>query len=156
MKYTAHTFKAQLEIIGINPFVFVPDEILQVIFQQADRVKSPIPVCGTVNGLPYRQTLMKYQGHWRLYINLAMLENSPKRIGETITVSICFDPEKREVPMHPKLRQALDENPAAKQAFDQLIASKRLEILKYMSYLKTEASVERNVVKVMESLANNM
>ncbi|MCE7057317.1 YdeI/OmpD-associated family protein [Algoriphagus sp. AGSA1] len=153
MNCPTHTFEARLDIIGINPFVFVPDEILQDIFMQAGRDKSPIPVCSSINGRPYLQTLMKYQGHWRLYVNLVMLENSPKRIGETIEVSIRFDPEKREVPMHPKLKRALDENPAAKLAFDQLIPSKRMEILKYMSYLKTNASIERNVVKVIANLS---
>lgn len=142
-----------MEIIGINPFVFVPEEILRDIFRQADRDKSPIPVCGTVNGRPYTQTLMKYKGHWRLYINLVMLENSPKRIGEIIEVSIRFDPVKREVPVHSKLMKALEENPVAKRAFDQLVPSKRLEILKYMSYLKTEASIERNVKKVIANLS---
>lgn len=154
MKYTKHTFQAQLEVIGINPFVFVPNEILQDIFRQADRDKSPIPVCGTINEKPYVQTLMKFRGHWRLYINLVMLDNSPKRIGEIIEVSIRFDPEKREVPMHPKLTLAFAENPIAKQAFDALIPSKRLEILRYISFLKTEESIERNVKKVIENMTN--
>jgi hypothetical protein len=38
-----HTFSAVLDIIGVNPFVFVPETILQVIFKQANKTSGPIP-----------------------------------------------------------------------------------------------------------------
>lgn len=90
-RMAAHFFTARLEIIGINPFVFVPDDILADIFRQAKRDKSPIPVKGTVNQLPYTQTLVKFKGAWRLYINMTMLKNSPRRIGEELSMSIAFN-----------------------------------------------------------------
>ncbi|HMQ08867.1 MAG TPA: YdeI/OmpD-associated family protein [Saprospiraceae bacterium] len=156
METTLNSFTAKLEIIGINPFVFVPEEVLTEIFRQAKRDKSPIPIKGAVNGLAYQQTLMKYKGDWRLYVNLAMLKDSPKRIGEEIRVTVQFDPEKREVPMHPKLTKALKENPKARMAFDKLTPSKRLEILRYMSFLKTDESIERNVKKVIANLQEGL
>lgn len=145
-------FEAKLEIIGINPFVFIPDEILLEIFQQSGKEKGPIRVKGSVNGKEYRQTLVKYKGEWRLYINLQMLTNSPRRIGEKITVNIVFDPEERTISMHPKLAQSLDENPVAKMAFEELTPSRRLEIVRYIAHLKTEESVERNVQKAIRHL----
>lgn len=66
---TDYTFLATIEIIGINPFVFVPEEILKFIFEKAGKSKGPIPVKGTMNSIPYTQTLMKFRGEWRLYIN---------------------------------------------------------------------------------------
>ncbi|WP_248875551.1 hypothetical protein [Epilithonimonas zeae] len=69
------TFFAKLDIIGINPFVFVPENILNTIFEISGKNKSPISVKGKVNGVPFTQTLVKYSGEWRLYINLKMLEN---------------------------------------------------------------------------------
>ena len=95
-------FNAQLEIIVGNPFVFVPELILEEIFSQAGKSKGAIPVRGSVNGKLYQQTLVKYSGEWRLYINLKMLKNSPKRIGETIEVEIEFDPSDRTISPHPK------------------------------------------------------
>ena len=68
-----HNFTATLEIIVGNPFVFIPEEILQALFAKANQNKRPIPVCGTVNGRPYQQTLVKYSGAWRLYINMQMV-----------------------------------------------------------------------------------
>jgi hypothetical protein len=45
----SYSFQAELEIIGINPFVAVPPDILQKIFQDSGREKSPIPICGQIN-----------------------------------------------------------------------------------------------------------
>ncbi|WP_241775049.1 DUF1905 domain-containing protein [Chryseobacterium sp. ERMR1:04] len=81
-------FTAQLNIIGINPFVFIPEEILNEIFETSGRNKSPIPVKGTVNGKEFKQNLMRYLGEWRLYINLTMLKDSPRRIDEIIEVVV--------------------------------------------------------------------
>ncbi len=147
-----HLFKAGIEIIGINPFVFVPGPILKELFKEAGKDKGKIPVCGTVNNLPYQQTLVKYRGDWRLYINTSMLKQSPKRIGETITVTIEYDPADRTIPIHPKLMKALRTNKQAKIIFDKLAPSLRHEIIRYIANLKTEASIERNIIKAIDFL----
>lgn len=144
-----YTFSATIEIIGINPFVFVPNEILKHIFEKAGKSKGPIPVKGTVNSIPYTQTLIKFKGEWRLYINTKMLKNSPKRIGEQIEISISYDPEKREIPIHPKLLQALNENEEANTIFQNLRPSLQHEIIRYISHLKTEESIDKNVLKAI-------
>lgn len=149
---TAYTFSATIEIIGINPFVFIPEEILQHIFEKGAKSKGPIPVKGTINTIPYTQTLMKFKGEWRLYINTTMLKNSPKRIGEQIEISIDYDPEKREIPIHPKLSEALNENKEANSVFQNLRPSLQHEIIRYISHLKTEESIDKNVPKAIAFL----
>ncbi|HEX8545561.1 MAG TPA: YdeI/OmpD-associated family protein [Cytophagaceae bacterium] len=145
-------FKAQIEIIGINPFVSVPEPILQNIFNQAGTNKGPIPIRGLINDKPYQQNLMKYLGHWRLYINTSMLKASPRRVGETIEVTILFDEEDRTIHPHPKLLKALNENPEAKAVFEKLTPSRQKEIVRYIRQLKTEESVEKNVIKAIDFL----
>lgn len=151
-KETAYTFTAAIEIIGINPFVYVPDEILNHLFEKAAKSKGPIPVKGIVNTVPYTQTLMKFKGEWRLYINTKMLKNSPKRIGEQIEISIDYDAEKRSIPIHPKLLQALNENTAANSVFQNLRPSLQHEIIRYIAHLKTEESIDKNVLKAIAFL----
>ena len=143
------TFKARLEIIGINPFVFVPETILEEIFRKAGRDKGAIPVFGTVNGKAYTQTLVKYNGDWRLYINTTMLPASPKRIGEVIAVEIDLDTKDRTLKPHPKLLQALEENRDARNVFNSLSPSKQKEIIRYIALLKTEESITKNVQKAI-------
>lgn len=145
-------FKAELEIIVGNPFVFLPAATLQNIFLQAKKEKGPIPVRGTINGRPYTQTLMKYSGEWRLYVNMNMLKKSPKRIGEIIEVEIEFDSADRTIEPHPKLIEALAQNEAANEVFKQLSASKQKEIIRYIANLKTQKSIDRNVARAINFL----
>lgn len=147
-----NTFTAKLEIIGINPFVFIPEDILNTIFETSGRNKSPIPVKGSVNGKEFKQNLMKYLGEWRLYINLTMLPNSPKRIGETIDVSVEYDDSDRSIPIHPDLDRAIKEDPLVLKNFEALIPSRRLELTRYIHHLKTEESIRRNIDKIIRHL----
>ena len=152
MKTTPHKFSAELQIIGINPYVSVPEPILKSMFVQAKKDKGPIQIQGSVNNKPYLQTLMKYAGEWRLYINTVMLEKSPQRIGERIEVTISFDPNKRTIEMHPALKKAIESNKSAKLVFERLPPSRQKEIIRYISHLKTEEKIIANVSKAINFL----
>lgn len=149
---SAIKFKATINIIGINPFVFVPPKILKEIFKQAGRDKGPIPIKGNINGNSYRQTLVRYSNEWRLYINTAMLKNSPQRIGEKIEITISVDTDSREIEMPVNFAKALKANKEAALAFEQLSASRKKEILRYLANLKTKESLERNITKAIDFL----
>lgn len=149
------SFRAPLHLVGINPFVFVPPVILKRIFTDAGKEKGAIPIHGTINKKPYRQTLVKYRGHWRLYVNTSMLANSPKRIGETIAVSVAFDPKDRTVPIHPLLKTALKKNARAKRAYEQQTPSRKKEINRYLHALKTKEALEQNVTRAVQFLAGS-
>jgi hypothetical protein len=150
-----HKFTAVIEIIGINPFVFVPHYILQDVFKQAGKEVGHIPINGTINGKQYKQTLVKYSGEWRLYINTSMLKNSPKRIGETIEITVGFDPESREIKPPTDFINALIKNEEAKTVFDRLPASRKLEIVRYLLRLKTEEVLEKNIKRAINFLLGN-
>lgn len=145
-------FKAKIQIIGVNPFVSVPNEVLSYIFIQAQKDKGSIPIKGTINGSPYMQTLVRFRGDWRLYINMKMLKNSPKRIGETVELSVEFDPIKRMIEPHPTFIKALKDNKEAEIIFNNLRPSLKLEIVRYISSLKTAESVDKNVPKAINFL----
>jgi hypothetical protein len=142
-------FKTALKITGINPFVAVPEQILATIFEQAGKDKGYIPVRGTVNGKEYIQTLVKHKGEWTLYINTKMLKDSPKRIGEEIKIGIEFDPADRIITPHPELLKALNKSKTAKKVFDKLSPSLQKEIIRYISFLKSEESVTKNIDKAI-------
>ena len=145
-------FKANIEIIGVNPFVFLPSDVLLTIFEQAKRNEGPIPVKGKIDGHNFIQTLVKYSGEWRLYINIPMLKVSKKNVGDVITLHFDFDTAERIIPIHPKLTKALEDNKEAKKTFDNLSPWKQKEIVRYINFLKTEASVDRNVMNAIQFL----
>lgn len=147
-----YNFRAQIEIIGINPFVFIPDDILENLFKQAGKSKGYIPVAGSINNNPYRQTLVKYSSFWRLYINTTMLKNSPKHVGNYIDITIAYDAESREIEIPLPFLQALDANEMAKNVFNGMAASKKLEIVRYLARLKTEEALVKNIEKAIHFL----
>jgi len=147
-----YEFIDTLKIIGVNPYLDVPQKILEQIFIDSGKDKGPIPVKRIILAKEYKQTLVKFQGSWRLHINTSMLKNSPKRIGETIQISIAYDPEPRTIAMHPKLKEALQQCPEAQERFDTLSPSRQHEIIRYISRLKSEDSIERNVQRAIDYL----
>lgn len=147
-----HHFTSEIKIIGINPFVCVPDEVVLELLKISGKDKGPIPVRGTIHGVLYQQTLVKYSGDWKLYINTTMLKDSPKRIGETIKIFLEHDPSDRTIAPHPKLIRALDRNLQAKEKFKALTPSLQKEIVRYISFLKTDDSIDRNVRRAINFL----
>jgi len=145
-------FKAEIKIIGINPFVFIPEEALNYIFHQSGKDKGQLPVKMKIDGYEFKQTLVKYAGDWRLYLNTPMRKAAGKDIGDTATFEIEFDIEERIISMNPKLIQALSENKQAKVIFDGLAPYLQKEIIRYIANLKTEESIDHNVKKAIQFL----
>ena len=146
------SFSAKIAKIGINPYVSIPQDILDSIFEQAGKARGPIPIRGTVNGKPFTQTLVRYQGAWRLYINGVMREAAGIDAGDHANIRLEFDPAPRVEPIHPKLADAFAQNKAANSAFEKLNPSRQKEILRYLNSMKTEDSLERNIEKVLRHL----
>jgi hypothetical protein len=147
------SFSAEVKIIGINPFVFVPAKILRDIFLAAGKSKGAIPVKGNLNSNPFLQTLVKYSGAWRLYLNGDMRKAAGAKPGDTVKVKIDVDFNPRITPMHPELQAALRKNKSAKEKFTSLSSSRQKEINRYLNALKTDASIERNVERIIRHLA---
>lgn len=145
-------FKAIIQIIGVNPYVLLPDAVLKAVFKQAGKDKGPIPVKGTIDGHAYTQTLVKYSGYWRLYLNGPMRKAAGKDVGDTAAFTIDHDSTDRSLTMHPKLQKAITENKKAKAVFDALPASRQKEIVRYIGHLKNEESVDRNITRAIQFL----
>jgi len=146
------SFSAIISKIGINPYVRIPENVLLGLFKQADKTKGPIQVRGTVNGKRFKQTLVKYQGVWRLYINGEMRRGAGIDVGDEAHIKIEYDPLPRIESVHPKFRAALSKSKTVKVAFESLRPSRQKEILRYLNSMKSESSLERNIEKVIQHL----
>jgi hypothetical protein len=149
------SFTAKIEIIGVNPYVLLPEEVLNEIFRQSDKNTGAIPVRGTLNGSKFIQTLVKYSGKWRLYLNTPMRKSTETDVGDTVQIEIEYDSRPRTIPMHPKLEKVLNENPDIKLVFEKLSPSRQKEIIRYISFLKTEVAIENNLKRVIQFLNGN-
>jgi hypothetical protein len=146
------TFRARIYIIGVNPYVLLPARELKKVFGQAGKSKGPIPIKGKLNGKLYMQTLIKYSGKWRLYLNMPMRKAGKCDVGDVASVSVEYDARLRETPMPPKLKAALQKNKEAKAAFSKLPPHYQKEIMRYINGLKSVESVDRNVEKAIGHL----
>src|SRR4029453_4928524 len=106
-------FTSVIYRLGINPVVDPPEDVLQALFAQAGRSKGPIRVCGKLNEAEFVQTLVRYKGAWRLYINGQMLTDSGLKGGDSAEIEIVFDPRPRDVPMPEELKAALQRDDKA-------------------------------------------
>src|SRR5215211_52538 len=116
-------FSAIVRKIDINPYVQVPDEILQHLQQGTQKEKGPIPVKGTLQGKSFVATVVKFRGMWRLYLNTPMRQAANVDVGDQVTIGIQFDDAKRTVPVPRELRRAFSKNKRAKEAFQKLSPS---------------------------------
>lgn len=146
------SFHAKIMIIGINPYVLLPLSVLNDIFQKAGKDKGAIPVRLKIAGENFIQTLVKYSGKWRLYLNGPMRKAAGKGVGDMIEIQIDFDAEPRKTPVHPSLKKAFRENKTAKEEFYKLSLSRQKEILRYINYLKSEESVEKGIKRTIDQL----
>lgn len=72
-----------------------------------------------------------------------------------IDIQIDFDEKPRTTPLHTKLRKVFKGKPEVKTAFDRLAPSRQKVILRYINFLKTEESVERNIERVVAHLVKS-
>jgi hypothetical protein len=153
-------FDSKIEIIKGNPYVRPPDEVLQAIFQQAGRDKGPISVRGMLNGASFQQSLVKYMGDWRLYINGNMAKSAGFKfsgsivaiVGREVKVALAFDSKPVTYPMVPQFKKALDGDRRAQAAYNKLTPGRQKEILRYLGFLKSEESLSRNIGRLLQHL----
>lgn len=116
------------------------------LLKQADSEKGPIPVKGRANGAGFQTTIVKLRGKWRLYLNGEMRRQAGIDTGDKASVELAYDPKPPAV----DIALALDKNRKAKIAFAKLTPSRQKEIFRYLNWLKTEETLDRNIKKLIE------
>lgn len=145
-------FSAKILKIGVNPYVPVPVAVLHGLFKDSGKATSPIPVSGTIDGKPFKQTLVRYKGHWRLYLNTPMRKSAGVDVGDTARFRLEFDPRPRVEPVPELLAKKLNKNKRAKDEYTKLSPSHQKEICRYLNFAKTEATLAKNVQIVIAHL----
>ena len=150
-------FRAVIEIENINPYVVVNARCVSRI---RENWRKPLPVRVRINGKPdnpWRINLMPVgDGSFYLYLHGDVREASNTKVGDAVSVELEFDKEYKNGPAHPMpywFSDALNLNRRAKGAWAELIPSRRKEILRYFSWLKTPAAQSRNVQRAIHVLS---
>lgn len=140
-----------------NPYI-------PVTAAQAKRLKpgwrKPLPVLVRVNGKPakaWRINMMPAgDGSFYHYLHGTVRKASKTGVGDKVQVEVEFDAAYKGGPMHPMPRwftSALAKDAAAKKGWDTLSPSRKKEILRYLSWLKSKEARDRNLAKAMQVLS---
>jgi hypothetical protein len=119
-----------------------------------------MPVLVQINGLPdppWRINMMPIgDGAFYLYLHGDIRRASRTKVGDRVTVDVEFDDAYHSGPMHPMpdwFGTPLSKNERAQANWDALIPSRQKEILRYFSWLKSDAAKQRNLEKALHVLS---
>ena len=157
MTVPAQHFRAKMLIRGVNPYVLISAARAKALRAGWRR---PMPVLVTVNGEPtppWRINLMPLgDGRFYLYLAGSVRKASDTKVGDTVTIDLRFDPSYRNGPLHPMpswFSAPLAANAKARRGWEDLTPSRRKEILRYLSWLKSDDARDRNVAKAIRVLS---
>ena len=143
-------FRATLEPVPHGGcFVIVPVEVAEAAgLQYKDRVR------GTVNGAPFRSSLMKYSGVFHMGVHKATLAAADVGHGDKVIVQIERDPEPLPTDRVPDdLSRALRSNQAAAAAFAALAPSHKREHVGFVMEAKKPETRARRIKRTVAALA---
>jgi Bacteriocin-protection, YdeI or OmpD-Associated/Domain of unknown function (DUF1905) len=130
----------------------VPDRVAD-----RSRLRHGARVRGTVNGVPYRSSLMKYSGVFHLGIHKATLSkagiSSPTNAAVKVTIELDDEPLPTDIAPD-DLVAALAKNKRANAAWEKLRPSLKREYVKLITTAKQSATRERRLKKTIYELAN--
>jgi len=144
-----HVFSAKIYKIGIIRFVDVPTEISQSVGEGSTHVA----VRGEVEGVPLQTTLVsRGKGLYRLAIHGDIRKKLRIDAGAVVELVIERDEGSREPLLPPTLVLALRNSPLAQAAFRQMTTALRRQIVRYLTHVKQQSTLERRVVKLVQRL----
>ena len=152
----ALTFSAEVQIVGVNPYVLVNDEQVQALMPGWRR---PMPVLVKLNGTPdtpWRTNMMPTgNGEFYLYLHGGMRKAGRVKVDDVVQVSLRFDDAYRNGPLHDSpewFQETLAESPRATENWAGLAPSRQKEILRYFAALKSDQAKKRNLVQALRVL----
>jgi hypothetical protein len=153
---TALTFSAEVQIVGINPYVLVNDDQVQALRRGWRR---PMPVLVKLNGTPdtpWRTNMMPTgDGEFYLYLHGGMRKAARVKVDDVVQVTLRFDDTYRNGPLHDSpdwFEGALEDSPLAKENWAKLPPSRQKEVLRYFAALKSDQARNRNLIQVLRVL----
>jgi bifunctional DNA-binding transcriptional regulator/antitoxin component of YhaV-PrlF toxin-antitoxin module len=138
----AQRFQATLE----GPGVEVPFDV------RAEFGRARPPVRGTIEGVPFRSTVMVYGGRSYLGFRRELREEAGVDDGDTVTIEVERDDEPRVVTVPDDLAAALARDPAAQAKWDRLSYTHRREHVEAIEAAKREETRRRRVEGALDML----
>ncbi|HEY6764768.1 MAG TPA: YdeI/OmpD-associated family protein [Candidatus Sulfotelmatobacter sp.] len=149
MTKTAVRFKVKIagKEAGAVAAITPPVNVLEVF-----GTRARVPVKGTINGFPFRSSLMPYGGIHMMPVNKALREGAGVRPGDVVEIVMEKDEEKRTVEAPAELRKELAKSRTARANWEKLSFTHKKEITISIRDAKQEETRVRRLAKAMQIL----
>jgi hypothetical protein len=114
--------------------------------------RARVPVRGTINGFPFRTSLMPMNGCHGMAVNKIMRDGAAVEAGDTVSVVMERDDGERIVDVPPLLKEELAKSKIAQANWHKLSYTHRKEIALSISGAKQEETRIRRLAKAMDVL----
>ena len=114
--------------------------------------KLRVPVCGTINGHPYRTTICHMGGEPFIGISKALREAAGVNIGDIVEVTMQLDTAERTVEVPDDLIALLKTNPQAEERFESSSYTHRKEFVQWITSAKRPETRESRLQRTVEML----
>lgn len=139
-------FKAKIQgkeagvVAAITPPVDVPETF---------GTRGRVPVRGTINGFPFRSSLMPCGGPHMMPVNKTLCRVAGAGPGDIVEVVIERDLEERTVEAPPELKKELAKSKAAQANWEKMSFTNKKEMANSILGAKQEETRVRRLAKVM-------
>lgn len=144
-----HSFRAAIEQAeGGGAFVTVPFDVEKTFG------KKRVPVLATIDGEPYRGSLVRMGGSCHILGVLKEIRGRiGKQVGDIVEVTVEEDEAPRVVEVPADLRAALGSTPTAQAFFATLSYSHQREYVRWIEEAKREETRKLRIARAVEMLA---
>lgn len=148
-KNSVQEFRIKLQgMNGMETAMFcVPFDV-----QEAFGTRARVPVCGTINGHPYRRSIMNMGSGHMMVVNRELREGANVKAGDTVEIVMQRDTAPRVVEVPPDLKRALAGSKKAKELFDKLSYTHQREYVRWITDAKREETRKGRIERSIEML----
>jgi uncharacterized protein YdeI (YjbR/CyaY-like superfamily) len=121
------------------------------VFQRKGRV----PVKGTINGFPFRSSLMNIGDRHTMVVNAELRAGAQCRAGDTVAVVMELDEDERKVEVPPYLKKIIESDPKAQDFWTKLSFTHQKEYVREIEGAKSPETREKRTAAMMDALRKN-
>ena len=135
--------QAESEVAALKP----PFDVVAV-FERQGRV----PVKGTINGFPFRSSLMNMGDGHMMVVNAQLRAGAKCKAGDTVAVLMELDEDKRTVGVPAYLKKIIDCDPKAREFWPKLSFTHQKEYVREIEGAKKIETRDKRVAAMMNAL----
>lgn len=133
---------------GSSAAILKPPFDVAAVFQRNGRV----PVKGTINGFPFRSSLMNMGDGHMMVINAQMRAGAECEAGDIVAILMELDEDKRTVEVPTYLKKMIAADPKTKESWSGLSFTHQKEYVREIEDAKRTETREKRIAIMMDAL----